>query len=175
MAQWRLALANVAALSAVIGTMTVGTETAATPLISGHSEVADLSALEASAAKEPTEESVQALAQAYLAHRQPGLAIAVLQRAPADIASSPSIRLLEARGQFGLGETNKAQHALRSLAADCQAEPCAPAVRAQTDHYLALVSEVVGAGISDPDLDADATKVAFSKGSRAVQLVAMRD
>ncbi|MFO0756746.1 MAG: hypothetical protein U0359_09655 [Byssovorax sp.] len=136
---------------------------------------ADFAGLEASAAQAPTVRSVVALANAYLDRDQPGLASAVLEKAPREVLSRPEVGEVLARALFHRGRAREALAAARSANEACLDAPsCAPWLMSKTTRQVAFFEQVVAAGIDDPLTDPEGTMVAYERSSHEVRLVAMR-
>jgi hypothetical protein len=133
----------------------------------------DLGALESEAAKDPSVGSTEALANAYLAREQPGLASAVLERAPVAVRQRPEIAHIYARTLFHRGHAREAL-AVAEQAADACAIGCPAWLVAATSRQVAFLDQVVAAGIEDPLADPRATRAAYDRSVHEVRLVAMR-
>ena len=136
---------------------------------------ADFQGLEARAALSPSAGSVVALAAAYLDRGQPGLASAVIEKAPRDLQQRPEIAQLRARALFHRGHVRNALAVARDARDSCvDGATCAPWLVAKTTRQVAFFEQVVAAGIEDPSTNPDATLAAYDRSSHAVRLVAMR-
>lgn len=155
-----------------------GTEQRATELfpqqaLSGAQ--ATIQELESRAAVAPTAGSVAALASAYLDRNQPGLATAVLEKAPREVRDRPEIAHLYARALFHRGRAREALAIARDASETCaDTAACAPWILAKTTRQVAFLEQVVAAGIDDPEGNADALKAAYDRSTHAVRLVALR-
>jgi hypothetical protein len=136
-------------------------------------EPVDMAALESEAAKAPTVPSTAALANAYLAREQPGLASAVLERAPVGVRQHPEIAHIYARTLFHRGHAREAL-AVAEQASDACSANCPAWLVAATSRQVAFLGEVVAAGIEDPLADPRATRAAYDRSVHEVRLVAMR-
>jgi hypothetical protein len=141
----------------------------------GASEAApaDMASLESEAAKDPSVPSTAALANAYLAREQPGLASAVLERAPVVVRQHPEIAHIYARTLFHRGHAREAL-AVAEQASDACATGCPAWLVAATSRQVSFLGEVVAAGIEDPLVDPRATRAAYDRSVHEVRLVAMR-
>jgi|JI10StandDraft_1071094.scaffolds.fasta_scaffold41269_5 hypothetical protein len=136
---------------------------------------ADFQGLEASAAQAPTPRSVIALANAYLDRDQPGLASAVLEKAPREVQSRPEVAEVLARALFHRGRAREALAVARGASEACVDSPtCAPWLVGKTSRQVAFFEQVVAAGIDDPQADPEGIRVAYERSSHEVRLVAMR-
>ena len=165
----------------VIGWMVMfdGTEQKAVELLPkpalAFDELATLQELESRAAVAPTAGSVAALARAYLDRNQPGLATAVLEKAPRDVQKRPEVAYLYARALFHRGRAREALAVAREASETCaDMGTCAPWLIAKTERQVAFFEQVVAAGIDDPQANPDATMAAYDRSTHAVRLVAMR-
>jgi hypothetical protein len=142
-------------------------------------QLVDISALETSASLSPTSENVAALATAYLDRDQPGLASAVLEKAPAEVQRAPEIGHLQARALFQRGRPREALATAREVQEICAspapgAPRCSSWLTAKTARQVAFFREVVSAGIEDPRADPAATLAAYDRSAREVRMVAMK-
>lgn len=136
-------------------------------------ELGDLPALESQAASAPTLASVAALASAYLDRDQPGLASAVIEKAPRQVRERPEVAQLEARALYHRGRVREAL-ATAEHAKDTCADGCPAWVAARAARQVAFLEQVVAAGIDDPRIDPHATRAAYERSTRQVRLIAMR-
>jgi hypothetical protein len=136
---------------------------------------ADFQGLEASAAHAPTARSVVALANAYLDRDQPGLASAVLEKAPRDVLSRPEVAEVLARALFHRGRAREALAVARDANEACaDSSTCAPWLLGKTSRQVAFFEQIVAAGIDDPQADPEGTRSAYERSAHEVRLVAMR-
>jgi hypothetical protein len=137
---------------------------------------AALAQLEARAALSPASSApVAALAAAYLDRDQPGLATAVIEKAPCKVRDEPQVAHLYARALFHRGRSREALAVARDASETCEDSPSCPAwLVAKTTRNLAFLEQVVAAGIDDPLDDPGATRAAYERSSHEVRLVAMR-
>jgi hypothetical protein len=171
----RVLVANGLCLAGMAFMLVSGTEQRATPLVAASPDAPfDLAALEQRAAAEPSAPSVTALASAYLDREQPGLASAVLDRAPGDLRARPEIAVLRARAMFHRGHAREALAVAREASASCADGACPTWIEARAARQVAFFEEVVAAGVDDPQADPRATRAAYERSTRAVRLVAMR-
>jgi predicted Zn-dependent protease len=135
-----------------------------------------LTELEGQAARTPANApSVAALATAYLDRDQPGLATAVIEKAPRQVRERPEVAVLYARALFHRGHTREALAVARDAGDLCADSPSCPTwLVAKTARQVAFLEQVVAAGIDDPLDDPGATRAAYERSAREVRLVAMR-
>jgi hypothetical protein len=137
--------------------------------------VAELDRLESQAALHQDAASVAALAGAYLDRDQPGLATAVIEKAPRAVQAKPEVAALHARALFHRGHAREALAIAREASDACAEEGACPAwVTAKTARQVAFLEQMVAAGIDDPLQNPAATRAAYERSAHAVQLVAMR-
>lgn len=136
--------------------------------------VAELDQLEARVAQSPDASSVAELAGAYLDRGQPGLATAVIEKAPAGVRAVPAVGQLQARALFHRGRAREALAAAREVSEACAVSSCPAWLEARTARQVAFLEQVVAAGIDDPLENPAATQAAFERSSHAVRMVAMR-
>lgn len=182
--RWRVLITNGIVLAGIGWMVAMGTskeEAKVLPPLRSTAEfkATDISALETNASFSPTRENVAALAVAYLERDQPGLASAVIEKAPAEVRSRPEVAHLHARALFLRGRPREAlttaKEALDGCAsADAGASRCPSWLVAKTARQVAFFHEVVDAGIEDPVADPAGTKAAYERSAREVRLVAMR-
>ncbi|MCC6555806.1 MAG: hypothetical protein IT372_22825 [Polyangiaceae bacterium] len=137
-------------------------------------ELGDIPALETRAGLETTAPNVAALASAYLDRDQPGLATAVIDKAPREIQARPEIAQLKARALFRRGHAREALAVAQQARTACAETDCSAWIAAKTARQVAFLEQVVAAGIDDPRSDPTATRAAYERSTREVRLVAMR-
>jgi hypothetical protein len=135
-----------------------------------------LDQLEARAAISPASApSVAALAGAYLDRDQPGLATAVIEKAPRQVRERPEVAHLYARALFARGHAREALAVAQDASTACDDSASCPSwLWAKTQREVAFLEQVVAAGIDDPQKDPLATHAAYERSANAVRLVAMR-
>jgi len=155
-----------------------GMQVGATEVLPQHAAPggAPLAELESRAAQEPASAKVvAALAAAYLERDQPGLASAVIEKAPRRIREQPEVGVLYARALFHRGRTRAALAVARDAGEACADSPSCPTwLVAKTARQVAFFEQVVAAGIDDPLDDPGATRAAYERSAREVRLVAVR-
>src|SRR5262249_39467416 len=162
-----------------------GTETGASGLLPAKirtpiSTDPGLAALEERAALEPGAATVSKLAAAYLDREQPGLASAVIDKAPASVRAIPEISHLYARALLHRGKVPEALAVARQVESACAASvdarsgACPAWVMAKNARQLAFLEEMSAAGIEDPAVNPDGARAAYDRSARQVRFVAMR-
>jgi hypothetical protein len=149
-----------------------------TPAAPAGTTQVDIAGLESSASLAPSVNSVAALASAYLDRGQPGLASAVIERAPREVREDVRIAELHARALFHRGKPRQALAAVRDALDACHAQEgrCRPWQSAKAARQVAFLEEVVSAGIEDPQADPAAVRAAYERSTTRGEggLVAMR-
>ena len=139
-----------------------GTEERASALVPKHALATDTATrefqgLETTAALTPTAGAVAALAGAYLDRGQPGLATAVIDKAPRSVQLRPEIAQLQARALFHRGHIRDALAMARGASEACSDDgSCAPWIVAKTTRQVAFFEQMVAAGIEDAEANPDA-------------------
>ncbi|MEZ4295476.1 MAG: hypothetical protein R3B70_10915 [Polyangiaceae bacterium] len=139
-----------------------------------------LASLESAAALQPSADSTSRLAGAYLERDQPGLACAVIEKAPAAVRSTPAVSHLYARALLHRGKVPEALAVARQVEASCaeslaESDGACPAwLLARSARQLAFLEEMSAAGIEDPGLNPDGARAAYDRSARQVRFVAMR-
>lgn len=153
-----------------------GMEVRAAEVLPRHGTGSQLDQLETRAALTPaSSSSVAALAGAYLDREQPGLATAVIEKAPRQVRERPEVAHLYARALFHRGRAREALAIARDASEACGDSPSCPSwLVAKTSRQVAFFEQVVAAGIDDPQEDPTATRAAYERSSHEVRLVAMR-
>lgn len=182
--RWGVLVMNGVVLAGITWMVGTGTHTQPAKVLpslkaTSDMQLVDMSALETSASLSPTSENVAALATAYLDRDQPGLASAVLEKAPADVRRSPEIAHLEARALFQRGRPREALAAAREVQETCSSSApgstrCSAWLSAKTARQVAFFREVVSAGIDDPRADPAATRAAYDRSAKEMRIIAMK-
>jgi hypothetical protein len=119
--------------------------------------------------------TIAALATAYLDRDQPGLATAVIEKAPRQVREKPEVAHLYARALFHRGHAREALAVARDASDACGDSPSCPTwLLAKTARQVAFFEQVVAAGVDDPQDDPTAIAAAYERSHHAVRLVAMR-
>jgi len=139
-----------------------------------------LRALEAGAAARPDDTAAtRALAQAYVDVGQPGLAIAVVQAAPARVRAESSVMHVYARALFDEGESDRALAVEREVVAACRplteggaaAAGCDPVLLASALRRVDIFRELVVLGVRDAQSHPEAALVAYQNATREARVV----
>lgn len=168
-------LAGIAWLS-TLGSSGVQTKSLLPSASASQAAHGDMAELESNAALSPTVESVAALASAYVERNQPGLASAVIERAPREIQLDPRVADVSARASFHRGRARQALAAVEDALSSCESEEqrCRPWQVAKVRGQAAFLREVVSAGIEDPMSDPAGVRAAYERSAEKMGRVAMR-
>ncbi len=136
--------------------------------------VATMDALEGDAAQhrdDPRE--VASLAQAYLDARAPGLALRVVESAPASVRTAPAVAHLHAVALFDMGRAHEAQMAEREVLARCAPMPgvdaCDARLVASASRRLDYLDQMIALGVEDPAAHPEASQVAYRSSTREIR------
>jgi hypothetical protein len=139
-------------------------------------------ACEASAASHPDDpESTRGLAQAYLDASQSGLALGVLEAAPAAQRADPRTQHLYARALLDQGRNDGALAAERSVVASCMpladralasaaAPGCDALLLASAVRRATILAELVAHGVEDTRAQPEESFVAYQNATREARV-----
>jgi hypothetical protein len=138
--------------------------------------------LEADVAAHPGDASrVQALVQAYLDAKQPGLAVALVESAPGNVRDDVRVDHLYARALVDEGRNQDALMAERRVLGACRSvmdeNPSAPAgcdhtLFASATRRAAILQELVKLGVEDSQAEPEASLVAYHNAIREAHVSA---
>jgi hypothetical protein len=173
---WRLVVSNGLLVGGIAVASIIGAERDACTLVPISAQEANvLARLEAEVAHAPTAHGIAELAGVYLDTSQPGLASAVIERAPHEVRVQPEVAQTYARTLYGRALPRQALAVAREARDACTSDAaCPPWLLAKVVRQAAFLSEIVAAGIDDPSSDPNATMAAYTRSSHEVRLVAMR-
>ncbi len=129
--------------------------------------------LEADVAAAPGDDAkLRALAQAYLDAHAPGLAIAVMERAPEEVRERSKVQHLYARALLEEGHAQDALAVERSVLATCTMADgiCDAWLIASARRRADILEELVGLGIEDARAQPEASAVAYHNATREARL-----
>jgi hypothetical protein len=135
--------------------------------------------LEATAAARPDDlEAARALAQAYLDARQPGLAVGLLQAAPAAIKADLRVRHVYARALVDEGRNDEALAVEGQVIASCgplvDGAPaptgCDPVLLASAMRRADILRELVRMGVRDTLAHPEMSRVAYQNATREARV-----
>lgn len=168
-----LVMVGVSSLGLVAG------QTQVQPLV-GHAFAAEVQSLENEAAKNPSAESVRVLATAYLDRNEPGLASAVLDRAPPGERDAPALGYVVARTLYAQGHVSQALAALHDVEKVCTemafahpAAACPTWLVAKTARQASFLQALDEAGVQDPAASPEAARAALEHSRRTDRVVAI--
>lgn len=167
---------NVAVLFAIGAIWFAGTTQREKPVVGDATRTDKMAALENQAAESPTDiPKLTALAQSYLDARQPGMALATIERAPAQARSQPAVEHLYARALLDQGRSADALAAERRVLARC-ADPstevpaCSTYLIASATRRADILEQLVQLGIEDANAHPEASSLAYHNATRQVSL-----
>ena len=129
--------------------------------------------LEAQVAAAPGDDAkLRALSQAYLDARAPGLALAVMERAPEDVRTRAKVEHLYARALLEEGHAQDALAVERSVLRTCTIADgvCDTWLIASARRRADILEELVGLGVEDARADPEASAVAYHNATREARL-----
>lgn len=135
--------------------------------------------LEVKAAAHPADvEATRALAQAYLDARQPGLAVVLIEGAPATVRSDVRAEHVYARALVDEGRNEEALAveqsvvvACRPLAEGADAAGCDPVLFASALRRTDILRELVSLGVEDAQAHPEMSLVAYQNATREARVV----
>ncbi len=168
-----------AVLSAAIGLWTMAGPQRGEPLWAGASSdaIRDLETAVARSARDPG--PVRALAQAYVDARQPGLAVALVQRSSAEVRDDVRVRHVYARALLDEGRSEQALAAEGTVLAACGplaeggrgADGCGPLLLASASRRVGILRELVSRGVEDAQAHPEETLVAYQNATREARVM----
>jgi hypothetical protein len=129
--------------------------------------------LEAEVATAPNDDAkLRTLAQAYLDARAPGLALAVMERAPEDVRTRAKVEHLYARALIEEGRAQDALSVERTVLARCTMADgiCDTWLIASARRRADILEELVGLGVEDARAEPEASAVAYHNATREARL-----
>jgi hypothetical protein len=136
-------------------------------------EPAVLRALESQVAASPRDEGqLRALAQSYIDARAPGMAVAVIEQAPADVRSNARVLHLYARALIEEGHAQDALAVERTVLRTCTMADgvCDSWLIASARRRSDILEELVALGIEDARAQPEASAVAYHNATREARL-----
>jgi hypothetical protein len=113
------------------------------------------------------------LAQAYLDARQPGMALAVVERSPAIVRTEPTVEHIYARALLDQGRSADALAAEKRVLTRC-ADPTAPScpthLIASATRRADILEQLVQLGVEDANAHPEASSLAYVNATRQVSL-----
>lgn len=122
----------------------------------------------------------RALAQAYVDARAPGLAVALIERAPAPVRDDVRVRHSLARALLDQGRSERALRVERAVLAAClpladgsgagAATGCDPTLLASASRRSGILSELVSLGVEDAEAHPEAARLAYLNATREARV-----
>jgi hypothetical protein len=167
-----------AALLVAVGALWLasGTQHEKAVLAESHNEA--VRALEVQVAMAPGDAMRRRdLAQAYLDVHAPGLAVGVVESAPAAVRTSPLIEHVYARALLDEGRSVDALAAERRVLARCapsadDESPCDTWLLASATRRADILRELVDLGVDDAQAHPEASAIAYHNATREARLAA---
>ncbi len=167
---------NVAVLLAIGAIWFAGSTQREKPVV-GDAQTGDrMALLEEQAAEAPADTAkLKELAQAYLDARQPGMALAVIERAPVAVRSDPSVDHLYARALLDQGRSADALAAERRVLARCEdpateVPTCSTFLIASATRRAEILEQLVQLGVEDANAHPEASSIAYANATRQVSI-----
>jgi hypothetical protein len=114
---------------------------------------------------------VTQLAQAYLDARLPGLALAVIERAPEGVRAQPQVDHLYARALIDQGRAPDALAVERRVLDRCATDGCNAWLVASATRRADILEQLVQLGVDDAQAHPEASSVAYHNATREATLV----
>jgi len=136
--------------------------------------------LEVKVAAHPADvEATRALAQAYLDARQPGLAVVLVEGAPAMVRDDVRAQHVYARALVDEGRNEEALAVERSVVSACRplaeggaaAQGCDPVLLASAMRRTDILRELVSLGVEDAQAHPEMSLVAYQNATREARVV----
>jgi hypothetical protein len=136
--------------------------------------------LEAAAATDPNDPcTLVSLARAYLAARQPGLAVALIDGAPAPARADVRVRHALSRALVEQGRNDEALAVEEQVVAECRplaeaaAAPagCDPVLLAAAIRRAGILGELVSLGVQDAQAHPDEARIAYQNATREARVM----
>jgi hypothetical protein len=134
---------------------------------------ARIGALEAQVAAAPGDDcSVRALAQAYLDAQAPGMALAVIERAPLNVRTLAKVEHLQSRALIEEGRARDALAVEREVLETCTIADgvCDSWLFASARRRADILEELAAVGVEDARAEPEASAVAYRNATRDVRI-----
>jgi hypothetical protein len=167
---------NVAVLLAIGAIWFAGSTEREKRVVGDSKAGARVAALEDQVGATPADAAhLRELAQAYLDARQPGMALATVERAPAAIRTDPKVEHIYARALLDQGRSADALAAERRVLARCadpsvDAPACSTYLIASATRRADILEQLVELGIEDANAHPEASSLAYQNATRQVSL-----
>lgn len=168
---------NVAVLVGIGAIWLCGTTQREKP-VTGDAHTSRVASSEEAAAQSPSDPiKVRELAQAYLDARQPGMAVATIERAPLPVRTDPQVEHLYARALLDQGRAADALAAEKRVldrCADPTASPCSTYLIASATRRADILEQLVQLGVEDANAHPEASSLAYHNATRQVGISVTR-
>lgn len=167
---------NVAVLVGIGAIWLCGTTQREKPVTSDVHSTRVASSEEAAAQSPNDPLKVRELAQAYLDARQPGMAVATIERAPVAVRADPNVEHLYARALLDQGRSADALAAEKRVLDRC-ADPhatCSTFLIASATRRAEILEQLVELGIEDANAHPEASSLAYHNATRSVGISVSR-
>jgi hypothetical protein len=141
--------------------------------IGGAADPSAIGSLESQVAAAPNDEvKLRTLAQSYMDAHAPGLALAVIERAPSEVRGGAKVEHLYARALIEEGHAQDALAVERKVLRTCMMADgvCDAWLIASARRRTDILEELVGLGIEDARAQPEASAVAYHNATREARL-----
>jgi predicted Zn-dependent protease len=167
---------NVAVLGAAVATwLACGTQRERPVVEQANADA--VHALESNVAAHPADAASSiALAQAYLDSKNPGLAVSVLESAPAAVRADVRVEHAYARALVAQGRNQDALVAERQVLATCASgsEPCDGFLLVSAQRRADILQELVKLGVEDAQAHPEASQIAYYNATRTATVAVLQ-
>lgn len=134
-------------------------------------QTAQIRALEADVVAHPHDEAaLTKLAQAYLDARSPGMAVAVIERAPLDVRTKVVVDHAYARALVAQGRNVDALHAEARVLSTCSIAACDPVLVASAQRRADILRELIHLGVEDAQAHPEESRIAYRTATREARI-----
>ena len=141
--------------------------------LGGAADPVAIESLESQVAASPNDDAkLRTLAQAYMDARAPGLALAIIQRAPAPLQGNAKVEHLYARALIDEGRAQDALTVERGVLRTCTTADgmCDSWLIASARRRADILEELVGLGVEDARAEPEVSAVVYHNATREVRL-----
>jgi len=149
-----------------------GTQREKPVLAEGHEEA--VKTLEASYAAKKDATSLRELAQGYLDAAAPGLAMSVIETAPAPLRKDVFVRHVLARAQIDSGHASDALITEEGVLQTCEVQHCDTWLIASATRRADILRELEKLGIDDAQAYPESASVAYHAATRQARLAVVQ-
>jgi hypothetical protein len=163
---------NAAVLVAIGVIWLCGTTQREKPVV-GETQADRVAASEEAAAQSPNDPAkVRELAQSYLDARQPGMALATIERAPEGVRKDPYVEHLYARALLDQGRSADALAAEKRVLDRCadseNGRACSTWLIASATRRAEILEQLVQLGVEDANAHPESASLAYHNATRQV-------